>query len=372
MFPPAQEDVNESPQAQTRGRSEDRLELLEDVGWRFKRREQAALSDPERVQRASDDLTARPSGGVPLPLRPRTLMERVLQRDFRNVRLQAAALEPLGVEAAARGQTVYMQRSALAQLERPDNLAILGHELTHVAAASNPPVRRSELNGGAALPGGEVPSPSLPLSLPPISQLQRSVAHEEAAASSVEQSIQSLLRQSAAVQRDPLAPRPATGPVKANGSGHVVNGTAGNGSAPGRRMERALLPALPVVQRRAVQGQTLVPPAGPDVQRAPEQESVMAGVDSASMPVVQRAVGRVSSVQDISPATAPAQTSVYISRFAAQGAGSPVQRVVTEDSAPVALDESVESEEPDWDRLAERIYPLIVRMIRMERERRPL
>jgi len=371
-FAHAPEAASESSQAQTRVRSRDRLELLEDVGWRFKRSEQPTTAQTADVQRAEAELTALPAGGMPLPLRPRTLMERVLQRDFSGVRLQAAGLAPLGVEAAARGQTVYLQRSALAQLERPDNLALLGHELTHVAAASNPPVRRSELNGGA-LAAGESPVP-LPLSLPPISQLQRSVAHEESAASSVEKGIQTLLRQSTTVQRDPLAPRPANGPVKANGAGQTSDAVAGNGA--GSSVTRPGMSTLPVAQRRAVQGRVLSSIGASAVQRAQDQESVMAGVDSGAMPVVQRSVGRVSSMADASPAMAPAQTNVYVSRFASPGVDSPVQRTLTEDSGVSetnndTMDDSGR-EEPDWDRLAERIYPLIVRMIRMERERRPL
>jgi len=364
--------------ASVQGSAAPALELLEEGGWRFKRSEQASASaQPVDVQRAAAALTARPSGGMPLPVRPRTLMERVLQRDFSGVRLQAAGLEPLGVEAAARGQTVYLQRSALAQLERPDNLALLGHELTHVAVGANPPVRRSEIDQAAQM-AGEASLP-MPLSLPPVSLLQRSVAQEEAAAGQVEQGIQRLLRQSAAVQRDPLAPRPANGPVKANGS-VKANGT-GPAAGPSTRQgaplalgsARTELPALPVVQRRTVQGQPLAAlgrsVAEPDLQRAQEGGSLLAGVQSDAMPVVRRFAERQSREPSDFSVAEQAKPEMIVSRFASSSGASPVQRARSED-ASVDTDEN--NQEPDWDRLAEMIYPLIVRMMKRERERRPL
>ena len=381
-FVPVQEPGQEIQRVASPAQAESRLELLEDVGWRFKRSEQPTIAQTQHVQRAEAELTARPSGGMPLPARPRTLMERVLQRDFSGVRLQAAGLEPLGVEAAARGQTVYLQRSALAQLERPDNLALLGHELTHVAAASNPPVRRSELLEAAQAEGGA--SLPLPLFLPSVGQLQRSVAHEEAAAVSVEKGIQTLLRQSATAQRDPLAPRLAKGPVKANGAGQIVNPIGRNGAGAANGVARASLPAdLPVAQRRALPGRPLAAlgraVAEPDLQRVQAEGSLLEGVSSAGMPVVQRFAERPGSAPGSVSAQAQPHSALTVSRFASPNGSSHVQRgaitggtTETTQTTEIEGDGGDEDQEPDWDRLAEKIYPLIVRMLKMERERRPL
>ena len=365
------------------------LELLEDEGWRFKRSEQPSAAQSVEVQRASAELTARPSGGMPLPARPRTLMERVLQRDFSGVRLQAAGLEALGVEAAARGQTVYLQRSALAQLDRPDNLALLGHELTHVAVGTNPPVRRSERM--AQTPAGAESAGVLPLSvaLPSIGQLRGSVQREETAAAQVEHGIHALLKQGS-VQREPLALRPGNGPVKpmsAGGAGGNGNGISRGGAQGGFALSTS--GDLPVVQRRAVLGHSLAalsaPSGGEEAQRAQVEGPVLDGVSTEAMPVVQRFLERPSLGQNGLPGGAPGQagpqtavapaalsnratTHYPLQRSLPQPAQQRVQQNVDDNG-----DEGEnENQEPDWDRLAEKIYPLIRRMIEMERERRPL
>ncbi len=388
------------------------VDLLEERGWRFKRREGTPVS-PTRgaqrsagnqrttaIQRAAAELQRGPSGGMPLPRRPRTLMERVLQRDFSGVRLQAAGLEPLGVEAAAHGQTVYLQRSALAQLDRPDNLALLGHELTHVAVGTNPSVRRSEQM--AQPQNGAEGAGLMPLSLPSVNQLRGSVQREEQAAGQVEQGIQALLRQGS-VQREPLAPRPSNGPgsspgpVKAtravgNGSQGRIDTRVGSGGT-GSGFASSASGDLPVVRRRAVLGQSLASlPAlagGVDVQRAEAEGPVLDGVSTESMPVVQRFLDRPSLAQnglaEGTPGASDPQTAV------APAGGStgatthyPLQRALQEriqrspdEGGDSDVDDEIDDEmdndqEPDWDGLAERIYPLIRRMIEMERERRPL
>ncbi len=363
------------------------VDLLEDRGWRFKRREGAPASPAGTVQRAAAELHRGPAGGMPLPRRPRTLMERVLQRDFSGVRLQAAGLEPLGVEAAAHGQTVYMQRSALAQLDRPDNLALLGHELTHVAAGTNPPVRRSELNGHSQAGGGS-PAGILPLSLPPASQLQRSLRHEESAANQVEQGIQALLSQNSAVQREPLSPRSANG----SGGGPVKAQTGGGEGAGRRQRANGRMPRLdqPFVQRRPLPGQPFSgqsQAAGePDVQRAGQEGSVLDGVSTDAMPVVQRspdrqteslnnlpAAGRESSRLTTSTVSTVNPVSTVSTVSSASNGLTTVQRASVEFEDDEDMDNAVDmDQEPDWDQLADKIYPLIKRMLQMERERRPL
>lgn len=371
------------------------VDLLEDRGWRFKRREGTSTSPAKGVsqgagaiQRAAAELHRGPSGGMPLPRRPRTLMERVLQRDFSGVRLQAAGLEPLGVEAATHGQTVYMQRSALAQLDRPDNLALLGHELTHVAVGTNPTVRRLE-QVDQSRNGMEGAGP-MPLSLPAVNQLRGSVQREEQAAGQVEQGIQALLRQGS-VQREPLAPRPRNGP--GSSPGPVKPTRAGGNGSQGRIDTRVgsgggFAPSvsgdLPVVRRRAVLGQPLASlPAsgGGEARQTGAEGPVLDGVSTESMPVVQRFLDRPNLPQnglaegtpgasDLATTHYPLQRSLpeRIQRSPEVGGGSDVDDEMDEEMNGDMDD----NQEPDWDGLAERIYPLIRRMIEMERERRPL
>ena len=328
------------------------VDLLEERGWRFKRSERLSAAPAANVQRAAAELSSGSSGGMPLPLRPRTLMERVLQRDFSAVRLQAVGLQPLGVEAAAHGQTVYMQRSTLAQLERPDNLALLGHELTHVAAGTNPPVRRSELNGQTQMDGGS-PVGVLPLALPPLSQLQRSLQHEESAAAQVEQGIHTLLRQNASAQREPLSPRAANGPVKAQSAARV----AGAGVVNGRQGTTGDTPRLKL----------------PAVQRSGQEGAVLGGVPTEAMPVVQRAPERqTESVNGFSSAASEMPRPITRTTGTSTALAA-VQRVAVEPEDDGYVGDTVDAvQEADWDRLADKIYPLIKRMLQMERERRPL
>ncbi|MGB5050160.1 MAG: DUF4157 domain-containing protein, partial [Caldilineaceae bacterium] len=174
------------------------VERLEAGGWRFKRSRVASSASAPRVQRALAALHT--GGGQRLPTRPRTLMERILQRDFAGVRVQMASLGPLGIEAAAQSNTVYLNR-AQARLDSPESLALLGHELTHLAAGGSapllPPVLQSSTSGPASSPPSAV-SQDLPLATPLRPSLSRrlsrdlvqmSLADEEYLAEDVERAV---------------------------------------------------------------------------------------------------------------------------------------------------------------------------------------
>jgi len=276
--------------------------------------------------------------------------------------------------------------------------------LTHVAVGTNPTVRRSEQMDQSQ--NGMESAGFMPLSLPSVNQLQGSVQREERAAGQVEQGIQALLRQGS-VQREPLAPRPSNGPGSSpgpvkptravgNGSQGRIDTRVGSGGA-GAGFASSISSDLPVVRRQAVLGQSLASlPAFSgevDLQRAEAEGSVLGGVSTESMPVVQRFLDRPNLAQnglaegssgasDPSAAVAPAGGS------AGTTTDYPLQRSLPEriqrspgesgesdvdDEIDEEMDEEIDdNQEPDWDGLAERIYPLIRRMIEMERERRPL
>ena len=349
------------------------VDLLEDGGWRFKRSEGSAEAGPAVVQRAAAELTARPRGGMPLPRRPRTLMERVLQRDFSGVRLQAAGLEALGVEAAAQGQTVYLQRSDLTHLERPDNLALLGHELTHVAVGTNPPVRRSERMGlgSGSGPDGGGEAAALPVALPRLNGLGGSIQREEAAAHQVEQGIQALLQQDRAVQREVLDPRPVNVPVKP--VARMGSAAKADGYGPARNGNGRTASSLPYLQRRAVAGVSLSAMGVPSAEDGPERSgAALDGVSSAGMPVVQRFLDRQSRGLADLAGPEPVHSPVEVSQSSPPHPFASIQRVEGEEGGSEDEEIQDENQEPDWDRLAEKIYPLIKRMVMLERERRPL
>jgi hypothetical protein len=103
---------------------------MEQRGWRFKRSTAQTSGSPTMIYRAASRLDRAATAGRPLQGRPRALMRQTFGRDFGKVRIHKADLSPLNVEAATRGQDVYMQDNSL---ETPASLGTLGHELSHVA-----------------------------------------------------------------------------------------------------------------------------------------------------------------------------------------------------------------------------------------------
>jgi hypothetical protein len=154
-------------------------------GWRFKRKESSVPAAPDLVARAVDDLERPTSPGQPLEHKPRGMMERVMGRDFGDVRIHTARLAPLNVQAATRGQDVYVEPGQ-DRFDTPESLSLLGHELTHVAQGagivSTKPVAQT-----AILPQAQAP-------------VHLELEGEEAKAESSEQTILDLFRP-ATVQR---------------------------------------------------------------------------------------------------------------------------------------------------------------------------
>jgi hypothetical protein len=394
------------------------VDLLEQEGWRFKRSPRQARGNRGAIQRSVVDLSQR-SGGMPLPERPRTLLEGVLQRDFRGVRVQTAGLEGLGVEAAAKGNTVYLQRKTLGNLERPQNLALLGHELTHVAAAGRAPsLQRQSDASGPGRAGLPLASLRLPRSL---TALQRSPAAEEQVADRVESGLRSLLSSGGAggsapaqtlqpsrrsgdrspvkpsltrsqpmadtggdlLQRMPLVP-PRNGAVSngSAGNGAGINGagrTALGGVAPGGMVD---LPGISSPENGSTQG------GGGSIQRAVDS-SLAQGISTQSMPVAQRMLINPSRQNGGSaPGTVDRPSGTEREEPYMFGEDSPTQQIQrsltsseqTESSSamaepgeeqPFQQEEDNQQDEPKWEELAERIYPILKRMLLVERERRP-
>jgi len=113
------------------------------------------------------------------------------------------------------------------------------------------------------------------------------------------------------------------------------------------------------------------------VEAEREEGALLDGVASDAMPVVQRFLERQSREQSGFLAVDQSRVSLET-----EGGPSPrpgistpsVQRAVAEDELEgdeEADEEADDNQEPDWDRLAEKIYPLIKRMLLLERERRP-
>lgn len=102
-------------------------------GWRFKTDPTTRPARPERVSQATARLEGTQSSGKPLADKPRSAMEGVFRRDFRDVRIHRIDLKPLNVQAATRGRDIFVDEGQDDNFERPESMALLGHELTHVS-----------------------------------------------------------------------------------------------------------------------------------------------------------------------------------------------------------------------------------------------
>ena len=112
-----------------------RPHLLE-VGWRFQPHIERSLKHPRVFPQVSPPLRREMSGGKPLALGPRRMMERILGKDFGDVRVHsewaaARAAAALNAEAFTLGRDIFFG-SGKAKFDTSSSLALLGHELTHV------------------------------------------------------------------------------------------------------------------------------------------------------------------------------------------------------------------------------------------------
>lgn len=371
---------------------------LEEAGWRFKRAERPRLAAPDRIQRAVAQLQQRADRGMPLPRQPRTLMERVLQRDFSKVRVQTAPLEALGVEAAARDNTVYLAREQASRLDRAENLALLGHELTHVAASGNAPVQRTTTTpgdlpvvqrrpeDGSLVQRTPQPQPALPLRPLLPATIQRSLAGEESVAADVEAGLRTFLRQSSqsageatqpsgaavrrstlpVVQRTPLAARSSA----RNGQERVQRLTAvdendsalpRSGVSPARlKTFRGGEPTLSGVPSVSMD----VAPRTPIIRRMPAQEDDR-------LPEVDAPTSEKSAAITPAPISVQPTREPIVQRASGDEKDNKSENSGTDDFLQGQPNLYGDEQEPDWDHLAEKVYPFIRRMLLLERERRP-
>ncbi len=124
-------------------------------GWRFKTRPGSEpATDSRRVIQAAGSLEKKSGPGKPLAGQPRAAMEGIMGRDFSGVRTHRADLEPLNVQAATKGRDVYFDRGA-ENYEKPESMALLGHELTHVSQSrmvQTKPAESAPVSPAARLP----------------------------------------------------------------------------------------------------------------------------------------------------------------------------------------------------------------------------
>lgn len=396
-------DVQNPQQPRRLVQPERTVAALEREGWRFKRAERPRLVAPDRIQRAVAQLQQRADRGMLLPRQPRSLMERVLQRDFSKVRVQTAPLQALGVEAAARDNTVYLAREQASRLDQTENLALLGHELTHVAASGNAPVQRSigttgdlpvvqRRTGGGVHVQRTTDIQSAPMPLRPLlpTTIQRTLAGEEGVAARVEAGLRTFLRHSSqnegverslsgspdngaampVIQRKTLAARAATRTGDQERIQRLAAVDEGDSALPRLGVSPVQLkgfrggePTLSGVPSDAMQ----VAPRTPILRRMPDTmgstsnktddravPTLLTSQSTTSAPMVQRYGEDTSSL----PSSTTSSTALSTTS-------------VSEKPAKEQQTDLMDKEEPDWDQLAEKVYPLIRRMLQLERERRP-
>ena len=193
-------------------------------GYRFKRKERSSPAAPGLVARAVDDLERPTSPGRPLEHEPRAIMESVTGRDLGDVRVHTARLAPLNVQAATRGRDVTVEPGQ-DRFDTPGSLALLGHELTHVAQGGGM-VRTKPVAQTAILPQAKAPA-----------RLMR----EEAEAESTEQTILDLFRPAGGQRAETAETADTTQP------GTALPVPRLGQSAPEARVQRQPLPSFPDV-----------------------------------------------------------------------------------------------------------------------------
>ncbi|MBI1298422.1 DUF4157 domain-containing protein [bacterium] len=357
----------------------DVLETMQAQGWRFKRSRPGAggatrgVGGSADVQRAVDvaqSLSTR-GGEMTLPVQPRSLLERVLQRDFSGVRMQVAGLEPLGVEAAARGNTVYLQRETAANLSAPQNLALLGHELTHVAAAGHAPVQRQAISPSTAATS-DLATPLVQRSiLPDLPSSRGSVAVEERTADQVEAGIQRMQRVQRAAASAPVSTSPTDLPLSPLPlRARQVNRAMGAPSSSSRTtLQSPIKSPLSLSAAPSAVQRTIAPDL---VSRREDAPSVLTGVTQTSMPVAQRfhvPIQRRSSGEGAEGDSSPngnTSTSVPMAPMGEKITITAPRLQRNPDEPTVTSSNDVE---PDWDRLAEKILPLLRDRLLLERDR---
>jgi len=264
-------------------------------GWRFK---QTPFVSPvhqsgEAIARAIDDLTQRPEAGRPLAAEPREALEGILGQDFSQVRLHEASLSGLNVQAAARGRDVYVE-AGQARFDTPDSMALLGHELTHVAQQ------------GFAKP-----------------LVQRAVDDE-------------------------ARPYRFSKPIRSN----VAKDEAE--AEQSERQVKSFFTAMPMAQRKRVEGRQDTVESRQDTTESTENVAGSVGQKAATLPKFNM----------------PLVTPTVMSAPAIQRAVA-VKEITTEvepPAEPQATSRDAPSSSMDLGQLAQQIYPLIKRRLRIERE----
>jgi hypothetical protein len=264
-------------------------------GWRFKTAPSEASADLGLLHRAASGLGS--GAGRPLQRETREKMETTLGRDFSNVRVHTAQLSPLHVQAAAKGDDIYFNEGQ-DNFDTPQGLAVLGHELTHVAQS------------------GAAPSKPVARMSPPQTHTLARVASDEAQADQVERTILSGAQ----------TPLPLSGPV-------AVPRVA----------------AAPAIARMAEA----------PIQRAqetgtPEQE------DTPGQNFFRNLKEKLSSGMALPPSSdSPGDTMETLTQSVTK----------TTEAVVDAKEQAPQKTAVDLDDMARQIYPLIKRLLAVERER---
>ncbi len=312
-----------SPRPQTSTTPKQARVQLQAKGWRFKQKANEKTTSPQQVQRAVENLERSTDTGSTLPTEPRTTAEQVMGQDFGDVRVHTAQLAPLNIEAATKGTDIYVEGDQ-ANFDTPQSMALLGHELTHVAQqTSRHPIAK----------------PSSVIQTKPVGQttvlpqVQSSLNLPEG------DSTVALPEKTSAVQADEAE-------ADANEK-RILNYV----------QTKPIAKNLPTSQPQSSQSLLPVAKTKPETVFQPDVPQ-----DIANWLVEEDRIQRTPLVS-----TAPKNR---IDRQVEEAVESPtVEAEATETDE--GDEETNEQAQPDLDQLAKQIYPIIKRMIAIERERRP-
>ncbi len=291
-------------------------------GWRFKTKPGSEPdSAPGNMIQAATSLDQSSGSGKPLAAEPRETMEGMIGRDFSAVRVHRTDLSPLNIQAATKGRDVVFDESQDDDFQKPKSMALLGHELTHVAQSRQVQTK-----------------PMIQPALMPVARVPTQVGAQEAEADSTERSILSVARS-------------AQSPFFSSGPDMPLHATVQRATAPSDTAEQGISQE----------------PRDEDVDEQVEQSREMWAEHNESELALET---ERLEVQELENEALFEDMQEVVEDMLDEKLGEMLEALgieADEESAEIA---TKETNQTDLDSLARQVLPFVRRLIAVERERR--